>query len=233
MNLNDDLSLYLRRLGAGAGILTGVLFAGYALTRPRLRHWGTTAEEIRKPLPGDALVPHPKLTTTRAVTISAPAEQVWPWLLQIGQDRGGFYSYDWLENLFGLDIHNADRIVPEWQELEVDDVVRLAPPPDPGLVVALVEPERALVLRSPHDNLGPAVELLADRAHPVEFSWAFVLEPLDEATTRLLVRERSCWAPGLGNTLAWRGFTEPASFVMERKMLHGIKRRAEHELQPA
>ncbi|WP_276256167.1 hypothetical protein [Halomontanus rarus] len=192
------------------------------------RRWGATEEETRGPLPGDDLLPDATDQVTHAIEIDAPARAVWQWLVQIGQGRGGFYSYDWLERAVGADIHNADRIVPEFQNLEVGDVVRLAPEdypvssPESAPKIARLDPERALVLRPPGDS--PA------------WTWAFVLEPVDEDTTRLLARTRSnpnrssigsrSKHPILGEAVDYL-FWEPAHFVMEQKMLGGIKRRAE------
>lgn len=112
-------------------ILRGILIAvAVSVTaywqwlRPEKRNWGASDAEIRRPLPGDALLPAPQLEATRAITIHAPPTRVWPWLLQIGQGRGGFYSYDWLENLAGCGVRSATRIHPEWQKLDVGDVVR-------------------------------------------------------------------------------------------------------------
>jgi len=153
----------------------------------------------------------PKLNATHAITINAPAADVWPWLVQLGQHRGGFYSYSWLENLVGCDMHNADRIVPEWQELKVGDEVWLHPKAPPLRVLA-IEPGRAIVL---------------------EKCWSFVLHPIDENRTRLIIRGRGEFNPdfknGLLNFLLWRGIFEPAHFIMERKMLLGIKQRAEDD----
>ena len=89
--------------------------------------WGATVQESGEPLPGDHLIADPDLTATRAITVGAPAGQVWPWIAQLGQGRGGFYSYDFLENLAGCDIYSADRIVPEWQDAGVGDEIKLAP----------------------------------------------------------------------------------------------------------
>lgn len=201
-------------------LATGLAAAGTAVAlyrwalRPWQRTWGATRTEARRPLPGDALAPRADYETTRAITIDAPAHAIWPWLVQLGQGRGGFYSYDWLENLFGLDIHSADRVVPEWQEVELGDLVRMAPPDQfdgvARMDVALIESDRALVLRSPE-------EAPDDQAA----SWAFVLDPVDDATTRLIVRTRMMTTP------AMRVLLDPAHFIMERKMLHGIKQRAE------
>lgn len=204
--------------GLAAAGATAALY-GLAV-RPWQRRWGATRAEAHRPLPGDALVPRPDYETTRAITIDAPAEAVWPWIVQLGQGRGGFYSYDWLENLFGLDIHSADRIEPDWQTIERGDAVRMAPPDRFNgagrMDVALVEGKRALVLRSP-------AEAPPDRAA----SWAFVLAPVDDTATRLLVRLR------LRAPLAMRLMLDPAHFIMERKMLYGMKRRAEQSASPA
>src|SRR5436189_6366298 len=134
-----------RRYIAGATAIGGAAAAYILLARPRQLRWGATDQESDEPLPGDDLIASPDLTATRAITVHAPADQVWPWIAQLGQGRGGFYSYDALENLVGCDIHSADRIVPQWQEVKVGDQVKLHP--EVGLGVAVVEPGRALVLR--------------------------------------------------------------------------------------
>lgn len=193
----------------GALGATGALAAYAFLIRPWHLRWGATDEEVKMTLPGDELVEHPQLNATHAITINAPVEKVWPWLVQIGQNRGGFYSYTWLENLVGCDMHNADRIVPEWQDLKVGDDVWLHPKAPPLRVLA-IEPERAIVL---------------------EKCWGFFLRPIDENTTRLIIRGRGEFNPDFKNALLnlilWRGVFEPAHFIMERKMLLGIKQRAE------
>jgi hypothetical protein len=130
---------------------------------------------------------------------------IWPWLLQLGQGRGGFYSYTWLENLVGCRMQNSDKILPQYQGLQAGDPITLHPRVPP-LRVTRLEPERALVLGD---------------------TWAFVLEPLDSSMTRLIVRTRGRYAPGLLNFILWRILYEPAHFLMERAMLLGIKARAE------
>jgi hypothetical protein len=115
-----------------------------AVRRWQLR-WGATSQEADEPLPGDDLITDPDLGATRAITIGAPADQVWPWIAQLGQGRGGFYSYDFLENLAGCDIHSADTIVPEWQDIRIGDQIRLAP--QVALTVALMERGKSLVVR--------------------------------------------------------------------------------------
>jgi hypothetical protein len=131
----------MRRRGWVEGRLVafgGAVAAGVALVRARYLRWGATDDELKVVLPGDELVPVADLTATRAVTVRAATVGVWPWIAQLGQGRGGFYSYDFLENLVGCDIHSAERVVPEWQSVEVGDAVHLHP--EVGLIVAVVEP---------------------------------------------------------------------------------------------
>jgi hypothetical protein len=185
-----------------------------AVRRWQLR-WGATDEERDATLDGDDLIPNPDLTATRAITVHAGAEHVWPWIAQLGQGRGGFYSYDFVENLVGCDIHSADRIFPGWQDIRVGDVVRLAP--GAGLDVAAVEPGRSLVLRG-------GVQM-GNAPPPYDFTWAWVLRDEPDGTSRLLVRERYSY------TRPWaRLLVEPVeavSFLMSQKMLRGIRDRAE------
>ena len=192
--------------------------AAAALFRRWYLRWGATDEEVRRPLPGDA--PDLRTSSTRAITINAPASEVWKWLVQIGQDRAGFYSYDFLENLVRADIHNADQIVPEWQSRATGDFVRAVQPSylggilgrNLGWKVRQIEPGRALVL----ENWG-----------------AFVLEPIGPSSTRMHVRSRGAGVPsvsGIAITPASLLVFEPAHFIMERGMLLGIKQRAEATL---
>ena len=189
--------------------------AGTALARSRSLRWGATDDDLAAVLPGDELIAHPDLVATRAITIDATADQVWPWVVQMGQGRGGLYSYDALENLVGCDMHSADRVLPEFQQLAVGDEFRLHP--DVGLQVALVEPGQALVL-SGGVPMGEA-------APPYDFSWAFVLRGTSGGRTRLLVRERygytQWWSPLLVEPV------EVVSWLMSQRMLRGIRDRAE------
>ena len=180
--------------------------------RPWYRQWGATQTEIDKTYLGDERVPQPNMENTRAITINTPPKQVWPWLVQMGQARGGLYSYERLENLAGCEMVNADRVLPEHQELKVGDKVLLAPEggPPPFEVIA-VAPGRAI--------------LLGGSSPPT--TWGFYLEPQGETATRLIIRFRQCYDPTLGNVITWRVLTDPINFVMERKMLQGIKLRAE------
>lgn len=177
------------------------------------RAYSATDAERCERLPGDEIVPHPQIGYTLAMTINASASDVWPWLVQMGQGRGGFYTHEWVENLLGAHIRNVDRIVPSWQDLEIGDTIRLTPDPylgQPGQVVTVADlwPRRALVFRHamPHGTIG---------------SWAFILRPQFDGSTRLLLRRRS-EKPSVLDRLLWPGY-----LLMDRGMLHGLRERAE------
>ena len=199
-----------------AGVSAVGFVAAYILVaRPRQLRWGASAQECEASLPGDDLITSPDLVATRAVTVRTSVGRVWPWIAQMGQGRGGFYSYDFVENLAGCDIHSADRIVAEWQDIKIGDEIKLAPAV--GLEVTALEPGRSLVLRGgvPMGNTPP----------PYDFTWAWVLRDEPGGTARLLVRERYAY------TRPWARFlvepVEAVSFVMTHKMLRGIRDRAE------
>ncbi|MFI7542452.1 SRPBCC family protein [Actinoplanes sp. NPDC049599] len=193
----------------------GGLALAAAVYAPALRRWyltwGATAEEAEATLPGDELLPEPDMLSTRAVTIDAPPERVWPWLVQMGSGRGGAYTYDWIENLFGLGMHSADRILPEFQQLAVGDVLPMGNG-GPGMRVAICDPERTLVFRS-EDGRWVWIFSLAERS----------------GRTRLISRNRIAEgaAASAARKLADRLIMEPGSLVMERKMLIGIRDRAQ------
>jgi hypothetical protein len=212
---------------AGAATMAGAMVLR-PLFLPRLRRWGTTADELRRTLPGDDLVPQPRVGYTQAITVRAPVAAVWPWLVQMGQGRGGFYSYETLENLVGCDIHNAATVRPELQNLKVGDGIRLHPQ-IPAIPVAVVEPQRAILLHGAE----PIGQKPGGAAGPPEYfatTWLFYVEPLADGTTRLISRYRLGYMPRFGNDLMYRGFVEPISNVMQRKMLLGIKKRVEAAL---
>jgi len=201
-----------------AGILGGAALGLYAaVLRRRQLLWGAMPDEADGELPGDRLVSDADLISTRCIDIDADPREVWPWIAQMGQGRAGLYTYDALENLLGCDMHNADRIVPEWQGIEVGDTFRLHP--EIGLTVAEVRPGEALVL------LGAVPAGGTKGQAPYSFSWAFVLRDGVAGGTRLIVRERygytRWWAPLLVEPV------EAVSFVMTQKMLRGIRDRAE------
>ncbi|MFD0000438.1 SRPBCC family protein [Nocardia sp. NPDC127526] len=209
----------MNRMTAGAvGAVSAAagLAAGYrVLAREKCLHWGASAEEAARAMPGDGLLPEPDVATTRAVTISAAPEAIWPWLVQIGPGRGGAYTYDWIENLMGLDMHSADEILPQFQGLAAGDVTALGEK-GPRMRVAVLDPGHALVFVSEDHH----------------WVWAFGLYPAAEGT-RLVSRNRIT-VPGNGpvRRLAWSLVMEPGSLVMERKMLLGIKERAERTPLP-
>lgn len=182
----------------------GLLYRRY-LRRPVLT-WGATDEEASARLPGDELLEDADGVATRAISVDAPPTAVWSWIAQMGPvPRGGAYTYDWIENLLGLDMRSVDEVLPDFQHPQVGDAIGLGPNP---MRVEIVEPERVLSWRSEDGN----------------WVWTFVLDPQDGGT-RLVSRNRFR-LPTLGARLGMIPM-EPASLVMERKMLLGIKERAE------
>jgi hypothetical protein len=194
------------------------------VSRRWYNRWGATPAEIAGAMPGDELVPFPKLISTRAVTIGAPPTEVWPWLAQIGQGRGGFYSFDSLENLLRCDIHSADRIVPELQQLHEGDLILLAPAAGaPGYRVAAVEPPQVLVLAGA-DPKTRAVQPVPASPDEMASTWQWMLRPANGGRhTRLVARQRYSYPRR--QSVLWH-LVEPVDFVMERQMLGGIKARA-------
>jgi hypothetical protein len=191
--------------------IAAAITAYLAVLLPRLRRWGATPDELARRMPGDDLVTRPRWTMTMAVSVRSRPEATWPWLAQIGYQRGGLYSYDWLDRLFGiLDRPSADRILPEFQHLQTGDVIPLGA--GPGWPVAAVEPGRSLVL--------------APEAPGVRVSWVFELLPVDTDSTRLVTRVRADFdlTPALALQLA---LIDPTAFLMTRRMLLGIRQRAE------
>jgi hypothetical protein len=196
----------------------GSLAAGaYAFViRPWMLHWGSTVEERARPLPGDEVEPNATYVTTRAVTIKAPTQAIWPWLVQMGQDRAGFYTHNWVERVLQSGIPDTSVIRPEWQHLEVGDLIRtnrdIGGKPM-GWPVAAIEPGRALVVTSKSMPAG---------------SYAFVVEPTGAGTSRLTVRDRARWK--------WSEWPfaalvyEPLHAYMETGLISGVRRRAEAAL---
>lgn len=201
---------YLAGLMAGAGAIA--LYLGKV--RQWMFTWGADDGEISAVLPGDEFVAAGTPTTTRALTIDAPVGLVWPWLAQIGEDRGGFYSYSWLERAAGADIHNANVIHPEWQDIRVGDTVWLARSyaEVARQVVAAVEPESHLVLMSPDDFRR------VQRGEKASGAWSFHVRA-QSGWTRLVIR-------GSGGAVGNAAFDIP-HFVMEQKMMRGLRDRAE------
>jgi hypothetical protein len=192
-------------LAAGVGIAT--LYRRWL--RDPVLNWGASAGEAVRSLPGDELLSEPDIVATRAISIAAPPGAVWPWLVQMGPGRAGAYTYDWIENLFGLNMQSADRIHPEWQDLGVGDVLRSSEG-RPGMRIEILKPERVLV----------------NRSEAGDWVWIFALEPRD-GETRLISRNRIAMRGAAAGQRLGMLVMEPGSLLMERKMLRGIKQRAE------
>ena len=196
-------------LGRAVVRLGAVAAAGVAyqrLLRRPILNWGATEDEAAACLPGDELLEDADGVATRAITINAPAAAVWPWIAQMGPSpRGGAYTYDWIENLLGLDMHSADRVLPEYQHPRIGDTFGYG---KNRMRFERVEPERVLAIRSEDGN----------------WVWSFVLDESDGAT-RLISRNRFRLR-SLATKIGMLPM-EPGSLVMERKMLYGVKQRAE------
>ena len=208
--LHDKLSILVKAVRLRYAVLFVLLLVAVYLIaiHPWMANWGSTAAERQMALPGDELIPAGIGYTTKAVAINASPDVIWQWLVQVGQDRAGFYTYTWLENLMGVDIHNADEIHPEWQHLAVGDGWRIVPYDYPGGVgkeavdpVLIIEPSHALVL---------------------EMFGAHVIKPINAQKSRLLVRGQTR-PDNLLIKMVW----EPMVFTLERRMLLGLKARAE------
>ena len=222
------------RIGIRIGIAVGVAGFVYALViRPWHLRRGATDAEVRRSLPGDDLVPDPKCGYTHAITIKASVSEVWPWLVQIGYKRAGWYSHDFLHRLMGIagcvddERRSAKRIIPELQDLKVGDVVEIAP--GMGYVVVGLEPEQALITQMRIDT-GRGESLASSDPLPEKYlssSWVWFLEEIDEKATRLIVRVRSDYNRGLLSTLSGGIPNELGSLVMQPKTLRVLKQRAE------
>jgi hypothetical protein len=214
-----------RRMFALAAASTVFVALYLNVLRPWHRNWGATEPEQAAALPGDDIVTSARseATSTHAITIQAPVGRVWPWVAQLGQDRGGFYSYELLEDLVGCEIENATQLLPDRQQWKLGDKLWMVPPEKlDGMghaVLARLVPGRALGFAT--RQAGTAASA------PYDGSWSFVLEPIDATHTRLLVRGRA------GGERSARGKTfdvfvfEPMHFIMERKMMDNVKRLAE------
>lgn len=203
----------------GAFVLIVVVYLWAAF--PWMLHWGASPAELAKPLPGDDVVPAPWYRSTRALTIAAPVEDVWPWVAQLGQDRGGFYSYTWVENMLLADIHNARTVNPGWLERQAGELLPLTPPNYP----------LGLVKRSGR-SVGPHIRTFEPNAAMVLDGWgSFVLLPVASGYTRFIIRDPTKPLPFPGQLL-WKLLFEPGHFAMERRMMKGIRVRAEAALGP-
>jgi hypothetical protein len=203
----------------GASLMLWHLIATPLIGRRRLR-WGTAGTEATDPLPGDDLIPSPKWAYTLGLSIDAPPEAVWPWVAQVGQRRGGFYSYQTLENMVGCKIINTDEIIPDYQSPAVGDEIYLHPTAPP-MRIEVVDPPEALVL------FGSPADVASEESWGMS-TWQFAIRRGPEGRARLLTRGRSDYTPGWKTRLAFGRFPiEAITFVMSRKMMLGIKRLAE------
>jgi hypothetical protein len=196
-----------KRFWSGLGIILLVVVLGYIAIRPFHLRWGATPAEVTRAMPGDLA----GRSWTRAVTVNATAEQIWPWLVQFGQGRGGWYSYDWLENLLGFDIHTADRIRPEFQSPQLGDPICMSPTVCMSSV-SVIEPDQWFGWQAADETGNPV------------WSFTFGLMPLDSARTRLTVRESFSAAVFPPPALI---ALELPDTIMELKMLDTLKQRAE------
>jgi hypothetical protein len=197
-------------LVAGMAVI-GVAASYLGVGRKSCLTWGATDEDVARKMPGDDFMEDPDLVSTRAISIDAPPSAIWPWLVQMGTGKGGVYTYDWIENLFGLHMHSADEILPQFQNRKVGDVEQLGSN-GPRLRVDILDAERAMVLHSEDGN----------------WVWAFCLYPIADGRTLLVSRNRIA-TPGDSSLarLLYILVMEPGSLIMERKMLLGIRQRAE------
>lgn len=199
-------------LSLGAAIAGGAALSVYVVAvRPWHRRWGATDQEVAQPMLGDEAIEDPKFVSTRAVTIKAKPAEVWPWLMQMGFERGGMYSYDWVDRAMGiLDEESSWQILPEYQELKVGDLIPMGS--GPSWPVKSLDPYRSLVLYGKESN--------------VEFSWSYLLEEVGEGQTRLILRIRVDMDPKPWD-IPLLLLMDPGEFLMTRKHLLGIKARAE------
>ena len=212
-----------RRILVLVGAFAAIACAFFLIVRPWYLRWGATDEEVRRILPGDEIIPTASGQETRAITIRAPIERVWPWVAQLGQDRGGFYSYDLLENLVGCDMPTTDRLRVERQSWRIGDKLWMYPKNRAGGVGFATL--RAYV---PGRTLGFGTHAVGTPPRaPEDGSWSFVLEPAGDSATRLLIRGRGAGGRSLLGVAFDRSVFEPIHFVMERRMMIGIKQLAE------
>ena len=223
----------MRSVGARAALLAsclaGLLLPFMLIARPWYRGWGADAQLRTAPLPGDGLLWQGAPRETRAIRIEAPAGRVWPWVAQIGQDRAGFYSYRVLENLVGCRMPDLDYLVPALQHWDDGDKLWMYPSDAGGGIgqapLALHVPGRALVFYTRRPGTG--------LDHPPDGTWAFVVEPIDARASRLVMRSNARGTLGLLGAGFESNVFEPIHFAMERKMMEGIKARAEGRPVPA
>ncbi len=196
------------------GVLLGVAVIGMVaivLLMPSMDRWGATQDEISGSFTGDELVPSPRISYTRAISINAEPEEIYPWIVQLGAEKGGMYSYSWFEtNILQCELINADRIHPEWQSLKVGDQMKMCPgiSGPPPYEIAILKPDQSIIMG--HKENGAWIEV-----------WQFNLVPQNDGTTRLVIRSRNAAQGWFWDVI------RPGEFIMMRGMMFGIKERAE------
>jgi hypothetical protein len=205
----------------GAAIMTAAYLSPFL--RQARSHWGLDEATAARAYPGDELVPEPRWSWTHGVEIGAPVAKVWTWIAQIGADRGGFYSYQWLENLVGCNVHNAETVHPEWEAKLGQSLVLHPDEKAPRLQIVGVEREHFVLAE------GRADEHARTCGKPwTAVSWLFLVEPLAEGRSRFISRYRVAYSEDLATRLAFGPtLVEPVGFAMDRRMLLGVKERAE------
>jgi hypothetical protein len=194
----------------------------FALVHRAGRRWGATDEELTTPMPGDELVRDPKTRTMHAITIDAPPDAVWPWLVQMGYHRAGWYTYPWVDRyVWHIENPSADEVIEDLQTLAVGDVVPDGEPGTASYVVSEIDPPHTLVLRSTSHVPEPLRGTMW-----IDWTWAFSLTSDADGRTRLRVAVRATYGPWWARPLM-EGLVVPSDFVMARSMLGGIRRRAE------
>jgi hypothetical protein len=214
--------------GIAVGLIAAVILVYSFAIRPWHERWGTTPTEATATFPGDDLIPGAVGQVTREITVNAPPEKVWPWLMQIGQDRSGFYSYTPLENLFGADMPEVHELRACWPARLAGETVWFGTPKrfngQAKMIAAIVDAPRAFVLIGADDW-----QSIARGGHGTAGSWGFFLVPVDATHTRLITRLRSGPPPSATARVVGAAFWGPAHFIMERKMLLTLKQLAEQE----
>jgi hypothetical protein len=192
----------LKKIFKISGIFSICIILLYIIfLKPVFETWGATNEEISLSLPGDEIVPVTKTNITRAISINAPPENIYPWLIQMGINKGGLYSYDWLENLLGLNVHSAESIIEKWQNLKIGDNLLLGPMGGPDLL--FLKKNEYLVFGGVKQELTSI--------------WGFYLFKENINSTRLVIRSKNHYPDSLFNFLIWKVITEPLHFFMEEK----------------
>lgn len=219
-----EFSYYLDAL-EGIGIMIACYLTIFL--KPLRDRWGMTKKQLAREFPGDHIVTEPKSEFTHGIDIDAPAESVWPWVVQMGKGRGGFYSYELLENLMGLGIYNTDKVLAEFQHTRVGDMIPFGPESAYPLVIC--EPGSAMVIEN-CDDLDTKKSYDPEQGRPDNFlhlSWLWFIEPINDKKSRFISRNRLNYKSSIINRMMIGLLLEPIVFAMDRKMCLGIKKRAE------